>query len=285
MKRAFHIIGKIAKVTAIVLTAILTTVSFALSFMAFADQAIEVSARTVPSYDKKDLKEILEKAEWSDEDYRLLYEQTGLGRMSLDTLKERPDRILKFQEALFYEGEIQHLEAAATTPHEYFSDFAAPIAPLQDGDVIVTSTCHTYGWRNGHAALVVDGESHLILQSIGPGYNSSVDNTYWFSTSTNFLILRMKDVSKEDRAAIARHAEEHYKNIPYSVLTGIFSSKDQGETPATTHCSHLVWQCYYSMGYDIDSDGGKVCTANDIANSPLFEVVQVYGFDVDKLWE
>ena len=37
-------------------------------------------------------------------------------------------------------------------------------------------------------------------------------------------------------------------------------------------------------GYDIDSDGGPVCTTRDIVHSDLFEVVQVFGFDPQNIW-
>ena len=60
--------------------------------------------------------------------------------------------------------------------------------------------------------------------------------------------------------------------------------KDQGKSKKGTNCSHLVWQAYYNAGYDIDTDGGPVCTSRDISMSDLLEVVQVYGFDPVSLW-
>ncbi len=261
-----------------------TTASFILIFMMGADLAVESSARVLPSYEKTDLTEVLQKEEWTEEDFTLLYRQTGLGKAPLLELKDSPYRILRFQEALFYPAEIKHVDAAPTTPHDY-TDYSAPIIPLQDGDVFVTSTCHTFGWRNGHSALVTDAQTGMLFQSIAPGYLSQEEGTYWFKTAANFMVLRLKDVSKEERAEIARKAKEKYMNVPYSLTVGIFSPKDQSNDLQSTNCSHLVWQSYKLSGYDIDSDGGAICTSRDIANSPLFEVVQVYGFDVDKLWK
>ncbi len=264
-------------------TVFFTTAAFVLSFMLAADFITESKARVLPSYAKEDLSATLQKTEWTEEDYRFLYQQTGLGKSALTALKGKDERILDFQDALFKQLEIKHVDAAPTTPHDY-TDFAAPIAPLEDGDVFVTSTCHTFGWRNGHAALVTNAAMEGLLQSIAPGYLSSEESAYWFRTSANFMILRLKDVSKEERARIASNAKEHLTNIPYSLTVGIFSKKDQGNAPSATNCSHLVWQAYKACGYDIDSDGGAVCTARDIANFPLFEVVQVYGFDVEERW-
>ena len=44
-----------------------------------------------------------------------------------------------------------------------------------------------------------------------------------------------------------------------------------------TQCAHLVWLAYAAYGYDIDSNGGLIVTPKDIAESELFEVVQIYG--------
>ena len=45
-----------------------------------------------------------------------------------------------------------------------------------------------------------------------------------------------------------------------------------------------MWQAYFNFGYDLDSNGGAIVVPKDIATSPLLEVVQVYGFDPDRLW-
>ena len=168
-----------------------------------------------------------------------------------------------------------------------FADsYRAPIVDLQDGDVLVTSTCHTFGWRNGHAAIVVDGKGGNTLESVSLGTPSVVSygGSNWFRSGTNFMVLRLKDATAEERAAIAATAEERLHGVDYSITVGILSPKDQGETPKETHCSHLVWQAFHYYGYDIDSDGGAVCTTRDIANCDLFEVVQVFGFDPIELW-
>lgn len=253
-------------------------------FLAVSEAVVDQTARVLPSYEKEDLTKVLEKEVWTEEDYEFLFKQTGVGRSALDEMKGDNQRILAFQEALFYEGTVKHSMTAFSTPHDYLEDYQAPIVPLQDGDVLVTSTCHTFGWRNGHAALVVDGTFGNTLECYSPGNNSNIGTARWFQSSANFMVLRLKGVDREKRAEIAEEAIFTLKNIPYSLAVGIFFPKDQGTSVKATHCSHLVWQAYQNFGYEIDSDGGPVCTTRDIANSPLFEKVQVFGFDPEQLW-
>lgn len=267
-----------------IVTVVFILAASGVTFFIIADAAVVKSARTLPSYEKADLTQILEKEEWTDDDYDVLYHQTGLGKAALDELKGNDARILSFQNALFYDGEVVQEQIAFTTRHDRMKNFFAPLAPLQEGDVIVTSSCHTFGWRNGHAAIVTDAKNGVILESFTLGEPSSHGTLGWFTSSSNFIVLRLKDATYEERAEIAAWANACLYGVEYSIYVGINVPKDQGELPGVTHCSHLVWQAYYHFGYDIDPDGGPVVTARDIASSPYFEVVQVYGFDPDKLW-
>ncbi len=277
---------------------LIALILFAVMFLAIAEGVVDNSAYLPPLRPREDITPTLMKQEWTEEDYDFLYHQTGLKRLALDALRSNPMSILPYQEALYREYVIGHEEAAFTTPHDYLEGYKTvrdgkeevvfslvPIAPLESGDVIVSSSCHTFGWRNGHAAIVLDGTSQTTLECVGPGLKSAKGDASWFQYASNFMVLRLKDKTYEERRQIAILAGNHLQGIEYSVLTGFFGSpKDQGLRPETTHCSHLVWQAYKYAGYDIDSDGGPVCTTRDIANCDLFEVVQVFGFDQDKLW-
>ena len=268
-----------------------------------ADAVCERSAHTTPSYQKEDITAVAEKQEaWTDEEIKFLYRQTGLGKSALLKMKSEilyengefvplSDRLKVFQNALYYEGETEHELVADVSKRDLMKNFLAPVAPLEEGDIFVNSSTHTLGFRNGHAAIVLD-EDGTVLESFELGRDSSITmNAHmWFAESSNFMILRLKDpktgeiADKDLRAQIARDANKNLKGIPYSIATGIFSKKNQGTSPKVTHCSHLVWQAYKNAGYDIDSNGGLVVTPQDIARSPLLEVVQVYGFDPEKLW-
>lgn len=263
---------------------LLTTVVL---FLTVSDTVAESTARVLPSYERLDLSSVLRKDVWTDSDYDLLYHQTGLGAEALDELKSDPAAIVKFQDALFYEGKISHVEIGPITYRDV-TDYFAPLAPLHKGDVMVSSVCHTMGWRNGHAALVINPETGTLLESVEPGTNSRLSRSgdTWFQRSANFMVLRLKEQYRAavDPAELAEDARNNLRNVPYSLLVGIFSDKNQGREMEATNCSHLVWQAFKNFGFDIDADGGPVCTSRDIAASPYFEVVQVYGFDPDKLW-
>ena len=295
-KQRGHLGLRIFRTICLVFAVIFTFLSVCTIFLIVAESVVDRTARVTPSYEKTDISELIYQSEWTEEEYETLRRQTGLSHSVLDDLRGN-ERLLDFQEALFFKGELYHEAASDFTPHDKLrnpetgSDFEAPIVPLEAGDVIVTSTCHTFGWRNGHAALVTKTSTTggFVLESITIGYDSAVTSSgvLWFRQSSNFLVLRLKDAPEALRAQIASSAVERLVGIPYSLKIGLFTAKNQclnTNIPVGTNCSHLVWQAFKNAGYDIDSDGGPVCTTRDIAKSPLFEIIQVYGFDVDKLW-
>lgn len=272
-----------------------------------ANAATERYARALPSYAREDISALLTKEEWTDEDYRTIYLQTGVGRSAADAIKAQGNTatLLLHQDDLFYRGTIAHeyTVGTVTTLHDLLYESAddvtderagpakyyARFVPLENGDVIVSSSCHTYGWRNGHAMLVTDAATQTVMESVALGMKSQISRSgaRWFLTSSNFIVLRLKGATAEERAAIARNAEERLLGVNYSLTVGLFSRKDQckdGRSPKETNCAHLVWQAYKNFGYDIDGNGGSVVTVRDIARCDLFEVVQVYGFDPEKLW-
>ncbi len=257
------------------------------------------NVRFLPAYQKEDLAPLAAKESWTDEDYRTILMQTGLGRSAADALRAEGNAaaLSLYQDEFFYEGEVRHEFTAGTvtTLHDVLyepgtdTEHHALFAPLEKGDVILTSTCHTFGWHNGHAVLVTDVRAQDVLESTAPGQKSRITHggARWFAASPNFLVLRLKGVSKEERAELADRAKTELVGVGYTLTVGIFSPKDQcenGRAPQGTNCAHLVWQSYKNCGYDIDSNGGLVVTVHNIAKSDLFEVVQAYGFDPDRLW-
>ena len=281
----------ILKKTGIILLAVIaglsTLIALGMTMCGILDREIDKTARILPSYPQTDIASILAKETWTAEDYDVLYRQTGLGAAALDAMKGDTERILSFQEALFYEGEYRHEQVAFTTKRDVFANgYQTPLADLEDGDVLVSAACHAFGWRHGHAAIVVDGAAKSVLESVSLGNPSRISygGAAWFARCPNFIVLRLKDASQEERAAIAALAVERLLGVDYSIMVGVFSPKDQGETPQETQCAHLVWQAYAYFGYDIDADGGPVCTPRDIAMSDCFEIVQVSGFDPLALW-
>ncbi len=282
-----------AKTALCILLAIWILLACVAVAMMIASYTVEFTARVLPDYAREDLSPVLEKDVWTEEDYAFLFRQTGLNKPALDDLKKRSAskaEYEKYQEAFFYEGTIIHDMAAFTTPHDAMEeDFYFPVAPLHDGDVIFSSTCHTFGWRNGHAALIVDAKQGLTFESFAPGTPSGYGSVKWFLNSSNFMVLRLKEEYRlqTDPTEIAKAARETLMDVPYDLTVGVLSPKDQckdGRTPTATQCGHIVWQAFKNFGYDVDANGGLVVVPRDIARSPYFEVVQINGFSVDKLW-
>lgn len=276
-----------------VLLAVWVLLACVTAALMIASYTVEFTARVLPDYAREELSSVLKKEVWTEEDYALLFRQTGLGKPALDDLKARSatqDVYEKYQDAFFYEGSLTHDMAAITTPHDYLEgEVVLPIAPLRDGDVIVSSACHTFGWRNGHAALIVDANRGITFESFDPSTPSGTGSLKWFLNSSNFMVLRLKEEyrAQADPAEIAKAATEELMNVPYNLTVGVLSPKDQcknGRTPTATQCGHIVWQAYKNFGLDIDSNGGAVVVPRDIARSPYFDVVQINGFSVDKLW-
>lgn len=246
-----------------------------------------------PDYPKVDLDQIIVKKQLGEEDYHTLFLQTGLGRAAIDdifanntgTLKERV--IEQYQKDFFGSGEYECRNIAVFVNEERITnDEGTPvrgfeIENLKNGDVLITKATHTVGWRHGHAAIVTDSSKGETLEAILLGNPSILQHTSKWQTYPSFIQLRLKDF-KADTERIADYARENFKGIPYGLLTGI--PKKAPLEVTKTQCSHLVWYPYMHFGYDIDSDGSWLVTPKDIANSDLFEVVQVYGVDPENIW-
>lgn len=244
----------------------------------------------VPSYPSVDLSDPLSKSALSEEDYQLLFTQTGLGKPAIDDLLALGDagktQILDTQTAfLNHPGEASCEPLGITTREHRFLDedgrirYMVPLAPLKNGDIVVTLSTHTAGWSHGHAGLVVDAENGVTLESVVLGSLSSQMNVnHWRSYST-LAVLRPK-ADDETRQKVVQLALDKLDNIPYSLVSGAFGDKLQPLDGAhSAHCGYLPWYAWMAVGIDLDSDGGRIAAPEDFLHSPNLEVVQVYGFD------
>ena len=236
-----------------------------------------------PDYEKRDISALLEKDTFTKEEYRVLYEQTGLTELGVDGLLSRGEKskILAIQEGFFGEYGLVEDHFGAFT-YMYGIDGQTRLAHLENGDILVSSSTFTSWFQYGHSALVVDGELDTIIESVSMGHLSEKWYAGSFASRANFLVLR-PDLPKEQREEIALWAKDNLVGVPYRLTTGIFSRKYQEEIK-TSHCSHLVWYAYKKFGVDLDSNGGAVVTPRDIARSPRLKLVQCFGFDIDELW-
>lgn len=246
------------------------------SMLYFWTAAAEPSAHWSPDYEKADISDVITKKSLTPEDYRILFLQTGLSPFVIDTLRLQNDTsaILRAQDDFFAAPQIACIPNTPISAEEH-TLHGTHLAALEDGDILITPCSHTFGWRNGHAALVVDAAQGLVLEAAVLGENSAIQPVGKWETYPAVLVFRLRDVPAGERAALASNACERLCNIPYGLLCG----KDCGGVPRSTHCAHLVWNAFRAYGFDLDSDGGQVVTPHDLAASPLLELKQVYGID------
>ena len=245
------------------------------------------------TYAVVDIEGITKKPILSEDDYETLYLQTGLGKPAVDEIlqmEEGQEQLMEYQHHFFNPPDISIDMLSPVTAEEVFKlDEEHPegflIAPVQDGDIVITASTNTLGVRHGHAAIVIDAENGKTLEAFTVGQPSGVQNLKKWNKYTTFMILRLKDVSQEITEEIAKFAKENLTDLSYHILAGIKTKLNPIEQLIVTHCSHIVWYAYMYMGYDIDYDKGVIVTPRDIAKSPLLEVVQVYGMDPITLWK
>lgn len=265
-------------------------------------ESAERDAHFTPDYEKISLEDFLGKAEPADEDYAVIFGQTGLARPGVDELCRlgRQSELLCLQERFFTPVEYHCSGSYVICRSERLDgeetgETAGFLPTAHTGDILITFSGHVFGWRSGHAAIVVDGEKGLTLEAISPGCNSCLCELSHWREYPQFVLLRPKNLTEQECGEIAAYAVENMSNIPYDLFQRAERGNGQGGTGtgdatppedtgfAGTQCAHLVWAVYYHFGYDLDSDGGYIVTPMDLCRSGLLEVVQVYGIDAKKL--
>lgn len=226
-----------------------------------------------PAVQLVDLTPILEKAVLSDEDYEILYNQTGLTRLGVDRCMAKGaggyERIKRIQRDLFADYEVVCDCFAPFCCAEKISANAT-LCYLENGDIIVTTSTRFGGYPIGHAGLVVNAASLQILQANSYFTKSSLCGAGGFTDRLNFMILSPV-ADEEVKNEVARYAKSNLTGINY----GIFTHKGRC---SRTQCAHLIWYAYSKFGIDIDGNGGFFVTPGNIINSNSVEVVQKFGF-------
>lgn len=240
---------------------------------------IESIAYIPPASTRQDISAVAGKssAELTDEDYGFIFEQTGLGKAAVSGLSDL-SLLYDYQENYYSQREYECIKNSPISFEERITGKPVRLAPLEEGDILVTSSAHVLSWRNGHAAIVVDADRGTTLEAVVIGKNSKTQDISKWTRYPNFAVLRLKDADKKERAQIARSAMENLYNIPYNVLIGLYPMKySKLGNVSGTQCAHLIWVAYAAYGYDIDSSRGLIVTPHDILKSDRFEIVQIYG--------
>lgn len=167
---------------------------------------------------------------------------------------------------------------------------------VQNGDILISMSTHTLGWRHGHAALVIDAERGITLEAALWGKPSAKMRMRHWSAYANAVHLRVSEEAAEKALAdsgIRRNpgmtaaaqlgqlatefAEKNEDGIMYGLLTGIPDKAPDADEIKKTQCAHLVWYAYSEFGVDLDSDGGWLVTPRDIAESEELTVIEEFG--------
>lgn len=246
---------------------------------AFFSQILIPHSSFVPDYEKTNLTE--------NSSFEEIFLQTGLSKPAaqkvletggLGELKIYQDTFFKSREfycksLLGFITKSDRLKASATEQK---------LADIQKGDILLTLSNHTLGWRHGHAGIAIDNQ--LAIESAILGSDSEVYNIEHWQEYGQFAVLRLKNITSEMQTEICDFANQNLVSVPYKLTSGYFGPKALSLTDKDfgVHCSYLVWYAYNNLGFDIDSDGGRLVSTADILHSPILEVVQIYGMDPRK---
>lgn len=274
---------------------LLTIIIIIASVIFTMEKIIEPMGFIRPGYDKTDITEILKKNSLNESDYKELFYQTGLGKTAIDELLKNKTtgakEILKFQKIFFYDNNVVCEKIGIITSQESIVDsegnlaYGFNLAPYKNGYILVTKATHSLGWRHGHAGIITDAENEETLEAVILGTDTMFQNINKWRVYPSFMMLKLKDASQETLDEIALFAKNHMEGISYGLTVGLTSKKNPPPNKIkSTQCAHLAWYPLMQFGYDIDYDGSWLVTPKDIANSNLFEVVQIYGVDPKDIW-
>ncbi len=221
----------------------------------------------------------------SDDDYAEIFVQSGLGRPAVDKLlaSGEIDKINEYRDYYLTDKDYYCYRKGVFACHETITDSQGEkirnpyFADLQNGDIIITLSIHSLGWRHGHATIVTDAESGIGVQAVMVGEKSN--NTFMASWTKYPLVavLRPKNTDESVRNKAGQFAQENLRGLYYSLFGGIFTGRNPDKVPITTQCAHLVWYAYMACGVDIAPESGRIITPKDFLKSENLEIVQVYG--------
>lgn len=239
------------------------------------------------SLSRVDLSSLLSKAKLDENDYSLLFKQTGLGRSAIDDLRNENNGTAEIQAIQCRYFSTVSINSERLNPFTIEESVKVSktdnnwLAPVRNGDILLTKSTHTLYWRHGHCAIVIDAEKGITLESLEPGTVSMTQDIKKWQNYPTFKLLRLKNADRLTADRIAAYASNKLVGLKYDVLA---SKSYRGQIPVSVNCSQLIWRTFYPFGFDLDSNKGVLVTPKDIAKSELLEVIQVYGFNPDKAW-
>lgn len=200
-------------------TAVLTAVMLALSVLSaglygWYQSRLWTQSR-LPSVPRQEIGALLDQPVRTEEEYRILTEQTGLAPFAVEDMLAagRKRDILRIQEARYTEDEVLTRIIGFPVWEERLVSLRVPLAELEDGDILITSSARLLGWRMGHCALVVDADRGLTLEAMGYGVPSALLPLSDWQTRPDFVVLR-PNLEASVRTNVAEHAKETLVGVP-----------------------------------------------------------------------
>lgn len=231
---------------------------------------------------------ILANEQLTDNDYEVIFEQSGLGRPAVNALIEenRISDIEYYRDYYLKDKDFTCVRTAIFAKHEAMTDkdgkkiLNPDFANIENGDIIITLSIHSLGWRHGHAAIVTDDQTGETAQAVRIFEKSDFGTVWEWNEFPLVAVLRVKNIDEKIQNEIAEYVSENMIGIPYALSAGIIGGKDTEKDLFTTHCAHFVWYAYKCFGIDLDDNGGVV-TPKELLHNDNLEVVQVYGNILD----
>lgn len=249
------------------------------------------SAYFVPKAAPIDLLPLLSEKQLTDEEYLLIYEQTGIAKPLYEELKTMPnftEKMLRFQADYLKKRKVKWVYLPPITFEERLANNEGTftpgfeIGPYHNGYILFTKAAHSLGWHHGHAGIVIDEKHGKTLEALSIGAGCKEQNISKWQYYPTFKMMRLKNASLEELNQIALYSKDNLIHATYNLLSHKHS--DLSLAPTETQCALLIWQAFFHFGYNLDSQGHFFVTPKSLASSPLLEVLQNYGFNPYKAW-
>ena len=231
-------------------------------------------------YPKENISKVLEKDSFSEDDYMVIFNQTGVSPGSAKKLIDNGEYMLleAVQKLYFKKPKIKKSYIAfPVTVSEKNTSYRVPFVDIKKGDILVTFNTHTLDWRHGHCAIVIDEKEGHLIEHMSIGNPSCTTNIREWRKYPSFVVLRYHDEDIASKAA--EYAENHLVGIDYNVFAGVLKKDKSQVENLSSQCAHIVWQAYKAVGVDIDSSKDVFVVPKDIAMSDGLNVVQIYGIN------
>lgn len=142
------------------------------------------------------------------------------------------------------------------------------------GDVLVSLDSASLSMIIGHAAIV-SHSSDTTIESFKGNYSPlGIDGVQYYTNvwhnKKGAFWLRAKRASSSLNTGAVNYASNQVGK-PYNMN---FFDKERTDS---FYCSQLVWQSWFAVGIDIDSNGGGVVSPSDIVNSDNLYMVERVG--------